>query len=87
MPRYIYLYSNEGDDVIKNIYGGSWDSKNKRWRLPAENVYKVCEYLKSQYQEVNNESEEILLVRTEKRKRKAHREKSFEESSIEELLS
>lgn len=85
MPRYIYLYSNEGDDTIKNIFGGLWNSKKKRWRLPVENIEKVCEYLKSQDLEVDIDDQETLLAKSEKRKRKAHREKSFEESSIEEV--
>lgn len=85
MPQYFYLYSNEGDETIQN-FGGSWDQKNKRWRLPFEMSGKVYEYLKS-LQEVDVDDADTLPPKKKPRRKKVHRENSFMDdySSEEEI--
>lgn len=47
MVGHFYLYTNEGDDVLKQQYGGVWNDKLKRWRLPMNVADDVCAYIQS----------------------------------------
>jgi len=47
VQKWFYLYTNEGDENIKNLLGGTWSVKYKRWRIPMTMNKYTSLYLRS----------------------------------------
>lgn len=91
MVRYFYLTTNEGDKFIESEFKGIWDQSTSRWKIPCNMIERVCAYLMLSIDKGDDEEGNVKSARIskrKKRKRKVHREDSFEEdlanSSCEE---
>ena len=88
--QWFYLYTNEGDENIKNLFGGVWVSRFKRWQIPLTMITLVSSYLQSIEDKSINQVKDQDQVKDQndkprksiKRKKKIHRENSFNNELI-----